>query len=290
MAKAQFKLLLFLMTVGLMLSSMGAVYWYYLRVIRPELRVKSEIAEIKDSKLPAPDPGMRRFEAAVERIRSGDVDGGRDALRNLVQQFPESSACREAKRIISEMNLDRLFSPTDLDGKVEHVVQPGGSLNAIASKHKTSLDMIARMNGLRGSTIHAGDRLLIIPLEFDFVVHAAEKTVTILRQGRFFAEFDAVEVRLPPGFRVPAEMKLTQKSASLDGKPLAPTDPQYLHADKWLPASRPGVVLRPPPAKIDSAADANAAVVQEFGVFLKPEDLEEVFALARSGASLSIVN
>jgi hypothetical protein len=86
-------------------------------------------------------------------------------------------------------------------------------------------------------------------------------------------------------------MKLTQKSASLDGKPLAPTDPQYLHADKWLPASRPGVVLRPAAKTAPApAADANAAVVQEFGVFLKPEDLEEVFALARSGASLSIVN
>jgi len=289
MAKAQFKLLLFLVTVGLMLSSVGTAYWYYVRVIRPEMRVKSEIAGIKDSKLPTIDPGLRRFETAVEKIRAGEIEAGRDALRNLVQQFPESATCREAKRIISEMNLDKLFSPTELDGKIEHVVQPGGSLNAIAGKHKTSLDMIARMNGLRGSTIHAGDRLLIIPLEFDFVVHEAERTVTILRQGRFFAEFEALEVRLPPGFRVPAEMKLTQKSASLDGKPVAPTDSHYLHADKWVPASKPGVVFRPP-AKQDPAAEANAPVVQEYGVFLKPEDLEEIFALARAGASLSIVN
>lgn len=289
MAKAQFKLLLFLVTVGLMLSSVGTAYWYYVRVIRPEMRVKSEIAGIKESKLPTVDPGLRRFDAAIDKIRAGDVEAGRDALRTLVQQFPESETCREAKRIISEMNLDKLFSPTELDGKVEHVVQPGGSLNAIAVKYKTSLDMIARMNGLRGSMIHAGDRLLIIPLEFDFVVHEAEKTVTILRKGRFFAEFEAVEIRLPPGFRVPSEMKLTQKSASLDGKPVAPTDAHYLHAAKWVPASRPGVVLRPVIVR-DENAVAGAPVVQEYGIFLQPEDLEEIFALARAGASLSIVN
>lgn len=289
MAKAQFKLLLFLITVGLMLSSLGAAYWYYVRVIRPEMRVKSEIAGIKDANLPTVDPGERRFEVAIEKIRAGEVEAGRDALRNLVKQFPESPTCREAKRIISEMNLDKLFSLTELDGKIEHVVQPGGSLNAIANKYKTSLDIIARMNGLRGSMIHAGDRLLIIPLEFDFVVQVEEKTVTILRQGRFFAEFEAIDVRLPPGFRVPAEIKLTQKSASLDGKPVAPTDAQYLHADKWVPASKPGVVFRPEP-RPQEVADATAPVVQEYGVFLKPEDLEEVFALSRTGASLSIVN
>lgn len=289
MAKAQFKLLLFLLTVGLMLSSMATAYWYYMRVIRPEMQIKSEIAGLKDTNLPTIDPGARRFEQAVEKIRLGDLEGGKTALRTLVQQFPESATCREAKRIISEMNLDKLFSPTELDGKVEHVVQPGGSLNAIAAKFKTSLDMIARINGLRGSTIHAGDRLLIIPLEFDFVVHAAEKSVTILRQGRFFAEFEALEVRLPPAFRVPSEMKLGVKSASLEGKPVAPTDPQYLHAAKWVPTSRPGVVLRSPPKEVE-VPEPSTQLPLEYGVFFKAADLEEVFALARSGASLSIVN
>jgi hypothetical protein len=295
MARAQLKLLIFLITVGLMLGSVATAYWFYMRVIRPEMTVKSEIAKIEKSGLPTIDPGARRFDAAVDQIRAGELEAGREALYNLLRQFPESPTCAEAKRIIGEINLDRLFSPTHLEGKIDYIVQPGDrGLLSIASKHKTSLDAITRLNGLRGNTIHPGDHLLIMPVDFDFVVNVSEKKVVVLRQGRFFAEFGALDVRLPVGFRVPAEMKLGTKSASLDGKTVGPTDEQYLDADKWIPGSKPGVVFRTIPvaraveggAKGAAAAESQAA---EFGIFLRREDLEEVFAMARTGASLSFI-
>ena len=296
MARAQLKLLILLITVGLMLGSVATAYWFYMRVIRPEMQVKSEIAKIQTSELPKIDPGARRFDAAVEKIRSGDLDGGKEALSLLLKQFPESPTCAEAKRIISEINLDRLFSPTYADDKISYVVQPGDrGLSAIAAKHKTSVDAIIRMNGLRGTTIHPGDRLLIMPVDFDFVVDVTAKTLTVLRQGKFFAEYPALDVRLPAGLRVPAEMKVGGKSASLDGKMVGAADPGYLEAEKIIPASRPGVVIKSvPTAKPVEESPAPkgggmAPPAVEYGVYLRPEDLEEVFAMARSGASLTLV-
>lgn len=296
MTKAQLKLLIFLITVGLMLGSVATAYWFYMRVIRPEMQVKSELEKIQKADLPMIDPGARRFDAAVELIRAGQLDEGREALYLLLKQFPESPTCREAKRIIGEINLDRLFSPTYLEGKVDYIVQPGDrGLLAIAQKHKTSLDAIVRLNGLRGNTIHPGDHLLIMPVDFDFAVNVTEKTVIVLRQGRFFAEYPAVDVRLPTGFRLPAEIKLGTKSASLDGKPVTATEAAYLEAEKLIPGSKPGVVLRTVPvaraveAKAEPEGDVDPAVGIESGIFLKREDLEEVFAMARSGASLKLV-
>jgi LysM repeat protein len=296
MTKAQLKLLIFLITVGLMLGSVATAYWFYMRVIRPEMQVKSELEKIQKGTLPTLDPGARRFDAAVDLIRLGDLDAGREALYQLLKQFPESPTCAEAKRIIGEINLDRLFSPTYLEGKVDYIVQPGDVLQLIASKHKTSLDAITRMNGLRGTTIHPGDHLLIMPVDFDFAVHVSEKRVIVLRQGRFFAEYPAVDVRLPVGFRVPAEIKLGMKSASLEGKPVAATDAAYLEAEKLIPGNKPGVVLRTVPVArpveakaVAPTGGADPAGSAEFGVFLRREDLEEVFAMARSGASLKLV-
>ena len=295
MAKAQLKLLVLLITVGLMLGTVATAYWFYMRVIRPEMQVKSEIAKIQTSELPKIDPGARRFDAAVEKIRAGDVDGGKEALSLLLKQFPESPTCKEAKRIISEINLDRLFSPTHAEDKVSYVVQPGDrGLSAIAAKHKTSVDAIIRMNGLRGTTIHPGDKLLIMPVDFDFVVDVTSQTLTVLRQGKFFAEYPALDVRLPTGLRVPAALKLGGKSASLDGKLVGAADPAYLEAEKIIPGSKPGVVIKGvPTAKPVEAGEAPKAgslpAAVEYGVYLRPEDLEEVFAMARSGASLTLV-
>jgi LysM repeat protein len=295
MTRAQLKLLIFLITVGLLLGSVATAYWFYMRVIRPEMVVKSEIEKIQKADVPLRDPGVKRFEAAADLIRVGRLDEGREAMYNLLRQFPESPTCEEAKRIIGEINLDRLFSPTYLEGKVDYIVQPGDrGLLAIAQKHKTSLDAIVRLNGLRGNTIHPGDHLLIMPVDFDFAVNVTDKKVVVLRQGRFFAEYPAVDVRLPTGFRVPAEVKLATKSASLDGKPVAASDEAYLDAEKVIPAAnRPGVVLRTVPVARVEAGEGKgsevASLTPQFGIFMLREDLEEVFAMARSGASLKLI-
>ncbi len=295
MTRAQLKLLIFLITVGLLLGSVATAYWFYMRVIRPEMVVKSEIEKIQKADVPLRDPGVKRFEAAADLIRVGQLDEGREAMYNLLRQFPESPTCEEAKRIIGEINLDRLFSPTYLEGKVDYIVQPGDrGLLAIAQKHKTSLDAIVRLNGLRGNTIHPGDHLLIMPVDFDFAVNVTDKKVVVLRQGRFFAEYPAVDVRLPAGFRVPAEVKLATKSASLDGKPVAASDEAYLDAEKVIPAAnRPGVVLRTVPVARVEASEGKgsevASLTPQFGIFMLREDLEEVFAMARTGASLKLV-
>lgn len=296
MAKKQIKLFIFLVTVGLMLGSVATAYWYFIRVIQPEWRLTSELAG--NSKTPPPriDPGLKRFEAAIDLIRADQIDAGREALLNLLRQFPDSSTCREARRIISEMNLDQLFSPTELEGKIDYVVQPGDSLLAIANKLKTSMDAITRMNGLRNNIIHPGDHLLVLPVDFDFAVDLSEKTLTVLRQGKFFAHYEILDVRLPLGMRIPTEVKLGVKSASVDGKVVAPTDALYVSAEKWLPTNRPGVVLRtlPKAAVADEGAPSPAAgsleAAPETGIFLLREDLEEVFALAGSGAKLRILN
>ena len=302
MAKAQFKLLIFLLTVGLMLGSVATAVWFYVRVIRPEWEVQEEIANLESSNLPPVDPGARRFDAAVELIRGGKLEEGREALYKLVAQFKQSPTVPEAKRIIGEMNLDRFFSPTDLTSKIEHTVQPGDLLSKIASKYKVPMDAVTRMNGLRSETIHIGDHLVILPLDFDFVVDVSDKTVVVLRNDRFFAEFPAVDVRLPPGFRVPSEMKLGGKSATVDEKSVSSFDPRYPMADKWVPGEKAGALFRPvprarvvaedtptTPAKAEGA-ESGMGPPQEYGIFLAREDLEEIFALARQGAKLRIVN
>lgn len=305
MARAQLKLLLYLVVLGITLGCMAVAYYIYMKVLAPEQRLRREMTEIKRSDLPRMDPGMKRFEAAAEMLHAGRIPEAREALFKLIQQFPDSASCTEAKRIIGEINMDELFSSEPVPGKRDYIVQPGDSLALIASRQGTTTDMLIRMNGLMSTTLHPGDHLTVMPLEFNLLVDASAKTVALRRvvgeKEFFFKEYHARDLRLPEGLKLPAEMEIRGKSAMLEGRALLPADARYMEADKWLPGSRTGVVLRtPPPVRAipvqaqpsDGAAtprETAAPPPPETGVFLSREDLEEIFILVRNGSKLYII-
>jgi len=304
MAKAQLKVLLFLIVLGITLGSMAAAYYIYDKILTPDKRIREEIATIKKSDLPRVDPGLKRFDAAIDLIKAGKIEEGRDGLFKLIKQFPDSPTCVEAKRIIGDINMDQLFASESKAGKKDYIVQPGDSLALIAGKQGTTMDMLIRLNGLMGTMLQPGDHLTILPLDFSIKVDVSGKTVTLLRKvgdkELFFKEYQASEIRLPTGLKIPVDMEIKGKSAVLDGKAVLSTDLRYAEADKWLPGSRTGVVLRTPPTVKaipvpDPAAPpaakevAGLEVVAESGVFLAREDLEEMFALVRNGSKLYFI-
>jgi LysM repeat protein len=299
MAKTQLKLLLFLIVLGITLGCMATAYYIYDKVLKPESLIQAEMKHMKKGDLPKIDPGAKRFEVAAAQIREGKHQEGRELLYKMLQQFPDSATCPEAKRIIGEMNLDELFSAESKIHKKDYIVQPGDSLALIASKQNSSMDMLVRLNGLMGNTLQPGDHLNIVPLDFSIVVDISEKAVTLRRKSGdkeyFFKEYRASDIRLPSGVKVPAEMEIKGKSAIAEGKTVTSTDPRYVDAEKWLPASKNGVILRTPPVAkavpVPPAGNNVPAIVPtpESGVFLQRSDLEELFALVRNGSKLYIV-
>lgn len=319
MAKTQLKILLFLIVLGVTLGSMAAAYYIYKKILTPDKRIQAEIATIKKSDLPRADPGAKRFDAAIDLIKEGKVDEGRDALFKVIDQFKDSPTVPEAKRIVGEINLDQLFASESKGGKKDYIVQPGDSLALIANKQSTTMDMLIRLNGLMGPMLQPGDHLAILPMDFIIKVDVSEKTVTLWRnvgqKQYFFKEYRTTDIRLPTGLKIPAEMEIKGKSAMVDGKAVISTDPRYVEADKWLPGSKTGVVLRTPPAPKPAHAPApvpapaapakgkgkkgKAAAPEPdpvdmsdldegpgSGVILAREDLEEMFALVRNGSKL----
>lgn len=303
MAKAQLKILAFLITAGLVAGTLSVAWWFYTNVLLKEHRLEQDIAAMKGQDRPRIDPGLRRFDAAVDLIRAGQIEEGRDALYKLRQQFPESAACPEAMRIIGEINMDMLFSANSKGGKKDYIVQPGNTLLGIATKHDTTIDAIIRMNGLMSTILQPGDHLTLIPLDFHLGVSVSKKQVMLLRRvgekEYLFKVYDAQDVRLSPNTRVPTEMEIGGKNAQLDGKSLLPTDAGYAAADKWLSATKAGITIRTPPvpkalplpdpAKAGTNPAPPSPPAPESGIFLLREDIEELFALVRKGSKLSLI-
>lgn len=318
MAKAQFKLLIFLITVGLAAGCVAMAYWIWVNIIQHEQIVQRDIAEMTSAPPQVLDPGARRFENAIDLIREDQISEGRAALYKLLQQFPESPTCTEAKRIIGEINLDQLFSDDkEVFGKKDYIVQPGDSLAAIAMRQKTTVSSLIRLNALASTMLHPGDHLTVVPVDFNLVVDVSARTVTLLRRVNdkevFFKEYQAYDVQIPDSMRIPLETSLGGKSAMVNGRYVTSADPRYIEAEKWLPAVRTGIILRTlpvakavpiaKPAEVPAAVPASpdgptttamlpseaAAAPVETGIFMASQDLEELFALVNKGAKLRIV-
>src|ERR1700749_1168710 len=107
---SRIKILIFLITLGIVSGVFAVAWWVYTRVLYHDDVVKTEIKKMTSNKKDPPDPGLRRFDKAIEVLQSGSVEDGKAQLYDLVQHFPDSKRATDAKRIIGEMNMDALFS------------------------------------------------------------------------------------------------------------------------------------------------------------------------------------
>lgn len=297
MARAQFKLLLFLITLGILVGCIGTGWWIYRNIIAHDAAISKDIAADRSTGRPPPDPGARRFEAAIELVKTGDLEASREALYKLLQSFPRSPTCAEAKRIIGEMNMDALYRLDLSGGKRDYIVQPGDSLLAITGRTKTTLEALSRINSLTSINLQPGEHLFVIPMDFDLAVDVSDKKLTLLRGGRFFKEYSAMGLKLPPGMKVPGELEISSKSAVFDNKSANPVTADFVRAEKRIIASRggnsAGLMIRTPPAAKPVEEGQKSATdespTSNLGLFLAREDIEEIFPILRKGAKFSLV-
>lgn len=320
------KIIVFVFAVGLAGSMITYAYFSYTRVVGTDNKLEAEIHVLQTKKKDLPDPGVRHFENAMEQLSSGNEEGGRDALYELLRQYSTSKSATEAKRIIGEMNLDGMFLSDDSSLKKEYIVQPGDSLGLIARKNQTTIECIMRVNGMLSTGLQPGDHLFVLPLDFDMVVDASAKTVTLLRNQRFFKEYQALDVKLPASMKAPIEITINDKAAWVRGKRVLSTDSEFMTADKWLMGSKPGFTICALPqakstgdsihvvavkatkstASVKAPASKKAANdkpgmesrdedhegtnnIPQTGVFLPREDVEELFTLIRTQTSVKVV-
>lgn len=262
------KILIFLFTIALVGGVFGGCWWLYSRILNHDDMVKAEIKkESRDKKSP-PDPGLRRFDQAIETIQTGSDAEGKTQLFDMVRHFPDSKRAPEAKRIIGEMNMDALFSASGNTARKDHVVQPGESLNLIARKNFTTVSAIMRGNGMMSSGLQPGDHLFLFPLDFEMIVNVTRKTLTLKRNGQFFKEYPILELKLPSGVKAkpayehpPADIDVADRAAWFAGKRVQETDPHFMSSDKWLMTSRAGLNIRGVPLP-KAAGDSKTVIVQ----------------------------
>ena len=243
-------------------------------------RASEKLAAVVAAKnVPVIDPGDQFYDAAQRLMADGKHVEAREKLGMIIANHPMSGRAQSARKIVGEMNLDELFSVGRLEGKVFHYMQRGETHEQAAEKCRSNLDCLLYLNpsmDLRRSK--EGERLLVLPLDFHFVLEIERKAISVWNGGRFVCEFAVLQLvdrmaRQRGGYFIESKA-----AGSSDLKPRVGTA-EYRSATKAIWLARPALKIQ----GWDGEGDP-----PEGAVLLASADMEELFLLTRPGNEMEI--
>ncbi len=228
-----------------------------------------------------------RFARGKLREAAGDPEGARDDYRRVIQSSGPEAVRADARRRLGEINFDRFFSRRDIPETLPYTVRPGDSLAAIAVRHRTTADLIRKMNRLPGDTIHPGQVLRVPAETFSVRVSKSRNTLTLLYGGEFFKEYPVGTGRdnLSPAGEFTIVTKLIDPPWFHRGEVIPPYDERNILGTRWMgfrdPYAAYGIHGTTQPETVGTASSDGC-------VRMKNPDVEELFIFLPRGTRVVI--
>ncbi len=277
-----FKLCLIICLLALILGGIGL--FYYVAFWKPRhllIQEQKGFSQNPATAVATPDYSLPAFEKAMGLLKAGNIPEGRQALRDFLAAYPNSSKAGEVKKILGDLSTTEFFSLSPSPDKTPYTVVRGDSLVRIASQFKTNAELIFQINNLMNTNLKIGQELMIPKPEMSIVVDRKNQTFTVLNHGQFFKEYPILSLKVNLPAQGNFQSKVSEKFAAQDGKRLAFGDKNYFGSERHIVLSHSGVMIR--------SAPQNATPDQmPSGIVLAASDLEEMFAMVNRGTPVTI--
>lgn len=277
---------LFALLLAVLIFGSAAFFGYHI-LVKPELALRAEKSG-EFSEENRPDPGLPDFEAAAKLRQEGKLAEARAALTEFLQKYPSSPNVEAAQDMLGEVNVDILLSKYPSPEKQEYIVKRGDVLARVASKMKTTPELIMRMNNLSDTMLRIGDRLLISTPQFSLFIQRKAKTVVLLDDGRFFKRYKIQNVKLGPKQPDRLTTRVAETLAWRDGKRVGFGTREYIGSKRWIRLAAPGYVLYPEPTA--TQPEPGGVPPPPSGLGMHAGDLEELSSLVNSKTPVTITD
>jgi LysM repeat protein len=237
----------------------------------------------------APTANQAAGRASLDEARRlqglDDLAGARTKLFELLAGSPDAALRNEAEDLLGAVHTALVFSPRPMPEKIDYVVQIGDSLDKIARKHSTSVELLRKGNQITGSMIKVNQRLRVFSGSFRVRVDKSDNTLTLQLNDRFFKRYrvGTGQYNSTPVGTFKITDKIPQPPWWKDGKVVPYGDPANLLGTHWLAIDVPhyGIHGTWEPNTIGHQASAGC-------VRMLNSDVEEVFALLPIGTPVII--
>ena len=277
---------LFALLLAIVIFGSAAFFGYHI-IIKPELAVRAErSAEFVDE--PRIDSTLPEFQAAAELRKNGELAEARAALTAFLQKYPNSPNAEAAKDLLGDTNMDIILSKYPSPEKKEYIVKSGDVLARVATKMKSTPELIMRTNNLSGTMLRIGDRLLISNPEFSLFIQRKEQAITLLDRGVFFKRYRVRNVKLPPKQQTRITTRVAETMAWRDGKRVGFGTKEYMGSVRWIRLATAGHVLYAEPSA--EGAQPGGVPPPPTGYGMAAHDVEELSGLVNSKTAVTITD
>ncbi|MFC1806308.1 L,D-transpeptidase family protein [Planctomycetota bacterium] len=145
---------------------------------------------VEPPKKPEPPKAEVVLKDAEAQVAAGKrVDAMKTLSAALLGEVaPDDPAAIKERQ--AKLATEALFGPKPCPPlSVTYTVESGDTLTAIAKKHKTTYQLIMRVNGLKSDVIRVGQRLKVIAGGFDVEISKGQFLLTVIKDGLWVREF-----------------------------------------------------------------------------------------------------
>ncbi|MCX6994062.1 MAG: L,D-transpeptidase family protein [Kiritimatiellaeota bacterium] len=192
--------------------------------------------------LPAPrqtmqNPQQQNFRAICVLASNKSLEEARQKGYVLLAHTKDPALTASLETLLGQLNIELILSQAPMPEKVEYVVQPGDSLERIARKFKTTVDLIKKSNALQRPVLHSGDRLLVFKGTFNLAISKSRNDLVVKVNDRFFKRYRVGTGkfgRTPIGTFVIAEKIEQPPWWRPDGKMIPFGDKENVLGTRWM--------------------------------------------------------
>jgi lipoprotein-anchoring transpeptidase ErfK/SrfK len=279
--------------IGLILLLAGGL-WLAIRFTRGRSTARQEAARQAavqaeaeaEAALRARDPGPALLAEARQIQVRGDLSAAREKAYEALAAATQPAGRAACEAYLGDLNIQTVMNPHPMAEKVDYTIARGDMLAVLARRFKTTVELIAKSNNIRGSNIRPGDRLRILSGTFRIEVSLSENSLTLLLNDRFFKRYrvgTGQYQKTPPG-----EFQITDRIAQPtwwrpDGKEIPFGHPDNVLGTHWLSLNLKGYGIHGTWQPESIGKQESAGCVR----LLNP-DIEELFTLLPVGVAVRI--
>ncbi len=231
-------------------------------------------------------PASTALAGARDAQASGDLIKARELALAVWKGTDDTALKSEAESILNIVGIELVMTPRTMPEKIEYTVQPGDSLEKIAKKHGTTVELLRAGNNIKGSVIRAGDRMRIFTGKFSVSVDKSDNELVLWMNNDFFKRYrvGTGEFNKTPVGDFVINDRIAQPTWwRPDGKAIPFGDKENLLGTHWLSINVKGYGLHGTwePETIGHQLSAGC-------VRMLNSDIEQLFTLLTLGTPVSI--
>ncbi len=243
------------------------------------------LASVSEAEVPTSEPAISKEVVVPEEPVASKTTAEATSTKKVITVQTRPADSDSLNTAAMQERWKAIFSKEITPGSISYVVKPGDSLYVLARKNHTTVDLIKKINGLKGDNIYPKMKLKIYTAPFSIEIDKSKNVLVLSADGKAVKKYSVATGKnncTPVG-----EFKITDKLMNptwfKTGAILPPGSPENALGTRWMGFNKPayGIHGTIEPKSIGTQASEGC-------IRMLNEEVEELYGLVPPGTKVTI--